>query len=105
MQLLLSCAKDMAEEVAVRPLLMTKPAFEQKAGENAIQMSQYSIEELQKLLRCNESIAVLNKKRYMEFFDEGDKVQAALAYVGMAYRHLKAGEWNDEDCGLMRPFP
>ena len=47
--------------------LTTSPRFQKEAAEIALQMSQFSVDELERLLRVNAKIAVDNYKRYQAF--------------------------------------
>ena len=48
MLVLLSCAKTMSETSKVKTPLDTIPRFQQEASEVALQMSQFSVDELEK---------------------------------------------------------
>ena len=75
MQILLSCAKDMASTVCTyKEIKGSTPLFEQQARELAASMSNYSWEELGQILQINDKLA--------------------LAFTGMAYRHLKATDFD-----------
>lgn len=97
MQILLSCAKDMATKLdgGFVPQVTT-PHFLLQAEEHARELMRCSASELQKMLHCNEKIAVLNKLRYEHFFDDAELMPAALAYTGQAFRHLRAKDWSPE---------
>ncbi len=60
-------------------------------------MSQYSAETIAEMLGCSQQIAVQNRLRFMQFFDEKPKLPAILAYHGQAYKHLKAETLNVDD--------
>ena len=64
MLVLLSCAKTMSAVSKVKVPLTTIPRFQKEAAEIALQMSQFSVDELERLLRVNAKIAVENYKRY-----------------------------------------
>ena len=53
MLVLLSCAKTMSETSKVKAPLNTVPRFQKEASEIALQMSQFSVDELERLLRVN----------------------------------------------------
>lgn len=59
MLVLLSCAKTMSAVSKVKVPLTTNPRFQKEAAEIALQMSQFSVDELERLLRVNAKIAVL----------------------------------------------
>ena len=97
MQILLACAKDMTTRPELYPALLTKPMFQAEAEHNALQLAGYTEAELGKALKCNAKLAVLNKLRYLSFFDPEESGAAALSYNGMAYRHLRAWEFSEAD--------
>ena len=78
MLVLLSCAKTMSETSKVKVPLNTVPRFQKEASEIALQMSQFSVDELEHLLRVNAKIAVENYKRYQVFHAEGTPELPAL---------------------------
>ena len=53
MLVLLSCAKTMSETSKVKVPLKTVPRFQKEASGIALQMSQFSVDELERLLRIN----------------------------------------------------
>ena len=53
MLVLLSCAKTMSETSKVKVPLKTVPRFQKEASGIALQMSQFSVDELERLLRVN----------------------------------------------------
>ena len=55
MLVLLSCAKTMSAVSKVKVPLTTIPRFQKEAAEIALQMSQFSVDELERLLRVNAS--------------------------------------------------
>ncbi len=70
MLVLLSCAKTMSETSKVKVPLKTVPRFQKEASGIALQMSQFSVDELERLLRVNARMAVENYKRYQAFHAE-----------------------------------
>ena len=60
-------------------------------------MAQYSAETIAEILSCSQQIAVQNRLRYLQFFDEVPKLPAILAYHGQAYKHLRAETLNVDD--------
>lgn len=83
MLVLLSCAKTMSAVSKVKVPLTTSPRFQKEAAEIALQMSQFSVDELERLLRVNAKIAVENYKRYQAFHAEATpELPALLAYTG-----------------------
>ena len=63
----------------------------------ALELGELSVEELAKTIPCNEKIALENKLRYQDFFNEEAYLPALLAYYGQAYKCLKAQEYSQED--------
>lgn len=97
MQILLACAKDMTTRPELSPALLTQPMFLKEAGRHALQLAAFTEAELGKALKCNARLAILNKLRYLSFFDSEDSGAAVLSYNGMAYRHLRAWEFTEAD--------
>ena len=91
MQIILASAKIMNDRLkAVSEIGLSSPRFQNEAQAFARDMAQYSAETIEEMLDCSHQIAVQNKIRYMQFFDEKAKLPAILAYHGQAYKHLKA---------------
>ena len=89
MLVLLSCAKTMSAVSKVKVPLTTIPRFQKEAAEIALQMSQFSVDELERLLRVNAKIAVENYKRYQAFHAEATpELPALLAYTGIVFPEL-----------------
>lgn len=65
MLVFISCAKTMAARCSVVVPEVTVPKFETEAVRNALEMSQYSVSELERLLRVNTKIAAENRLRFM----------------------------------------
>ena len=98
MLVLLSCAKTMSETSKVKAPLNTVPRFQKEASEIALQMSQFSVDELERLLRVNAKIAVENYKRYQVFHAEGTpELPALLAYTGTVFKRLNAKDFSKEE--------
>ena len=98
MLILLSCAKTMSDVSKVKTPLTTFPRFRKEAAEVALQMSQFSVGELERLLRVNAKIAVENYKRYQDFHSEATReLPALLAYTGIVFKRLSPKDFSDED--------
>ena len=98
MLVLLSCAKTMSETSKVKVPLKTIPRFQKEAAGVALQMSQFSVDELERLLRVNAKIAVENYKRYQAFHAEGTpELPALLAYTGIVFKRLNAKDFSKEE--------
>ena len=75
--------------------LKTVPRFQKEASGIALQMSQFSVDELERLLRVNAKIAVENYKRYQAFHAEGTpELPALLAYTGIVFKRLNAKDFS-----------
>lgn len=95
---LLSCAKTMGGSSKVVAPFTTAPRFQQEAAGIALQMSQFSVEDLERLLRVNSKIAVDNYRRYQAFHSENAcELPALLAYTGIVYKRLNPKEFSDAD--------
>ena len=66
----ISCAKTMASHCSLKVPEVTVPYFEAEAVRNALEMSQVSAAELEKLLKVNAKIAAENKVRFHDFCSE-----------------------------------
>lgn len=89
MLILLSCAKTMSDVSKTKTPLTTFPGFRKEAAEVALQMSQFSVEELERLLKVNPKIAVENYRRYQAFHSEGTReLPALLAYTGIVFKRV-----------------
>lgn len=98
MLILLSCAKTMGNTSKVKPPLTTAPRFQREAAEVALQMSQFSVEELERLLRVNPKIAIENYKRYHDFHSEDTpELPAVLAYTGIVFKRLNPAGFTEDD--------
>ncbi|WP_303006376.1 peroxide stress protein YaaA [Bacteroides congonensis] len=98
MLVLLSCAKTMSGTSKVKVPLNTVPRFQKEASGIALQMSQFSVDELERLLRVNSKIAVENYKRFQTFHGEGTpELPALLAYTGIVFKRLNAKDFSKDD--------
>lgn len=98
MLVLLSCAKTMSVTPKADLPLVSLPRFQKEAAQVALEMAQYPVEELEKLLRVNARIAVENYKRYQEFHAGETKELAALfAYTGIVFKRLSPRNFSAEE--------
>lgn len=97
MQILLASAKIMNSATTVHTLDTHLPRFQKEAGQLALELGELSVEDLAKTIPCNEKIALENKLRYQDFFNEEAFIPALLAYYGQAYKCLKAQDFSQED--------
>ena len=97
MQILLASAKIMNSATTVHTSDTHLPRFQKEAGQLALELGELSVEDLAKTIPCNEKIALENKLRYQDFFNEESFIPALLAYYGQAYKCLKAQDFSQED--------
>ena len=98
MQIILASAKIMHDRLkSVPDIRLSAPRFQNEAEAFARDMAQYSAETIAEMMGCSQQIAVQNKLRFMQFFDEKPKLPAILAYHGQAYKHLKAETLTNDD--------
>ncbi len=77
---------------------VTIPEFEANAVQTALEMSQYSAGELEKLLRVNPKIAAENRLRYHDFCSEDNHVMPAIcAYTGAVYKRILLKDFTTDD--------
>ncbi|WP_294587440.1 peroxide stress protein YaaA [uncultured Bacteroides sp.] len=94
----ISCAKTMTSRSSVAVPEVTIPTFEADAVQNALEMSQYSASELEKLLRVNAKIAAENRLRYHDFCSEDNRVMPAIcAYTGAVYKRILPKDFTTDD--------
>lgn len=98
MLILLSCAKTMSDASRVITPFTTVSRFQKEAAEVALQMSQYPVDHLERLLRVNSKIAVENYRRYQVFHAEGVReLPAVLSYTGIVFKRLNPKEFSETD--------
>lgn len=98
MLILLSSAKTMSDRTKVSVPYTTLPRFQREGREIALQMTQFSVEELEKLFQVNRKIAIENYRRYRAFFEEGTpELPALLAYTGIVFKRLNPKDFSPED--------
>ena len=74
------------------------PQFQTEAIQNALDMSQFSAEELERLLRVNSKIAAENYMRFQDFCSDSPSALAALlAYTGIVYKRIHPQDFTPED--------
>ncbi len=97
MLILLSCAKTMRGASKIHVPYSTQPLFKEEAAGIARQMSRYSADELQLMLRVNAAIAAENRSRYKYFGSEELALEAVLAYSGIVFKKLRPEDFTNED--------
>ena len=97
MQILLACAKTMTDNAPSGLPSGTQPAFQDVADRLALQLGEYSLEELQAILHVNRHIAAENRRRYSMFFDSSTRIPAIFAYDGMVFQKLSPETLSNDD--------
>lgn len=98
MLLLLSPAKTMTGTSQLKAPAPTTPRFEREAAEIALQMAQFPIDELGRLLKLNPRLAVESYRRFQDFHgDATSPLQALLAYTGVVFKHIRPDDFSRED--------
>ncbi len=83
----ISCAKTMTDRSRVSVPFTSEPHFAEEAKQNAMDMAQYSADDLSKVLRINQKLAAENYIRYHDFLsDDGKQLPALLSYTGMVFK-------------------
>ena len=98
MMTFISCAKTMTAHSKIKTPVTSIPRFQAEAVQNALDMSQFSAAELERLLRVNNKIAASNYLRFHDFCSEANAaLPALLAYTGMIYKHIAPQDFTTED--------
>lgn len=94
----ISCAKTMASHRSLKVPEVTVPYFEAEAVRNALEMSQVSAAELEKLLKVNAKIAAENKVRFHDFCSEDNHPMPAIgAYTGAVFKRILPKDFTADD--------
>lgn len=96
MQILISCAKTMAEASDIALPAATEAPFRAEAGRTALRLAELSTDELARLLRVNRTIAAENRRRYLHFHD-APQLPAIVAYTGIVFKHIDPASFTPED--------
>lgn len=98
MLIFISCAKTMTSRCTQAVPEMTVPEFETEAVHTALELSQYSTAELEKLLRVNAKIAAENHLRYHDFCSEENLLMPAIyAYTGIVFKRIAPQDFTTDD--------
>ena len=98
MMTFISCAKTMTDRSKVKVPTTGTPQFQAEAIQHALNMSQFSAEELERLLRVNSKIAAENYLRFQDFCSEENKaLPALLAYTGIVFKRICPQDFTAED--------
>lgn len=98
MLIILSPAKTM-DMTGVNPEIpFTKPLYENEAEMLATRMREYSVAELEKLLKISRSLAEENYLRYQQFDETSNpQKQAILAYNGSVFKCMDISAFSEND--------
>ena len=98
MLLFISCAKTMTARTTVTVPEITLPQFQMVAVQNALEMGQYTTEELERLLRVNTKIAAENRLRFQDFCSDDNRPMSAIcAYTGAVYKRILPKDFSEDD--------
>ena len=97
MQILIGCAKIMTGCAPSDISFATEPTFQSQANDNAMQILNYSVEELCEMLHINRDMALENWKRFRSFHDNSIRQPAAFCYDGMVYQRLAPETLSDSE--------
>ena len=98
MQILLSCAKTMAERSSVATPRTTVPVHLEEARRLAAELATLPTDELARLLRVNRRIAAENHLRYRRFHDSDTPALPALAaYTGIVFKRIDPASFSAAD--------
>lgn len=98
MLILLSCAKTMAATSQITIPAGTLPLYAERATAMAMQMSQFPVGELERILKINAKIAVQNYQRFQQFHSPDNlPLQALLAYTGIVFKRLNPKDFLLDD--------
>ena len=96
MQILLSCAKTMADRSAIRTPRTTEPVFRAEADAGAAALASLPTDDLARILRVNRTIASENRRRYASFHD-AETLPALTAYTGIVFKRLDPSTFTAEE--------
>lgn len=94
MKIIISPAKKMMIEETIP--WKTLPHFIEKTEQLKNYLSSLNIEDLKKLLACNDSIAELNYERYSSMDLKKNLSPAILSYDGIQYKYMSPSVFSDE---------
>lgn len=98
MMIYISCAKTMTAHSKQKVPFTTQPFFLNEAKQNVMDISQFSSDELGRLLKINSKLAAENYFRYHNFFSDDNEGQPAiLSYTGMVFKRLAVKDFSDDD--------
>lgn len=82
----------------VKVPFVSQPVYQAQANEIALQMSQYSVEDLEAKLNINNKLAIDNFKRYQNFLSpDNHSIASVCAYTGIVFKKLNPKEFTVAD--------
>lgn len=94
----ISCAKTMTAHSKTRFPFASLPHFQKEAEANAMHITQFSNEELARLLNVNPKLAAENHIRYHNFFSEDNApLPAILSYTGIVFKRINPKDFTPDD--------
>jgi len=100
MLIVISPAKTLDFENAVKTGLTSIPEYTDKAQQLVDVLKTFDIDELKKLMNISDNLASLNKIRFETWSKKSDKKasrQAICAFKGAVYTGLNVNDWTDDD--------
>ena len=98
MLIILTSAKTMTGTSKIKAPAGTMPRFAQEANEIALNMAQFSTDDLKKILKLNPKLALENYNRFQEFHTaEVHSLQALLAYTGVVFKNINPKDFTEDD--------
>lgn len=96
MQILLSCAKTMAEHTAIHVPYTSEPRYRAEADAAAAALASLPADDLARLLRVNRSLAAENRRRYASFH-AAEALPALTAYTGIVFKRINPAGFTSAD--------
>ncbi len=98
MMILLSCAKTMGGTSKTKVPELSEPMFGKDASEIILQLTEYTPDELKKMLHTTSRLAIENYNRYRLFHsDESPLTAALLAYTGIVFKNIAPTDFTREE--------
>lgn len=99
MLMILSPAKTIDDKIINKPKLGSENLpFSNETNVLIDILKEFSVDELSKLMKISDKLAILNYDRFRKFYDEDTKdFTAILAFKGEAYRGLAAKDFSEDD--------
>lgn len=98
MMIYISCAKTMTARTKQQVPFTSIPHFAPEARLNAMHMSQFSADDLSRLLRINSKLSAENYLRFHDFLsEENQALPALLSYTGIVFKRINPKDFTDAD--------